>query len=294
MNTLQAIIIAIVEGLTEYLPISSTAHMGFTAALMGMPESEFLKMFQVSIQFGAILSIVVLYWKKFFNFKNFDVNFYIKLACAVVPALVLGKLFDDKIEAVLGNQIAISGMLVFGGIILIFVDKWFKNPKIDDEKEITLKQAIIIGFWQCLAMMPGTSRSAASIIGGMTQGLSRKAAAEFSFFLAVPTMLAVTVYSVFVKTWGENTATPMKGYEMILQDQHHIMLFLIGNVVAFVVALIAVKTFISVLTKYGFKFWGWYRIIIGIILLIYFWNNNPTQVEKDNAASVETTMIEHK
>ena len=293
MNTLQAIIIAIVEGLTEYLPISSTAHMGFTAALMGIPESEFLKMFQVSIQFGAILSIVVLYWKKFFNFQNFDFKFYIKLICAVIPALVLGKLFDDKIEAVLGNQVAISGMLVFGGIILLFVDKWFKNPKIDDEKQITLKQAIIIGFWQCLAMMPGTSRSAASIIGGMTQGLSRKAAAEFSFFLAVPTMLAVTVYSVFVKTWGENTSTPMKGYEMILQDQQHIMLFVIGNVVAFIVALIAVKTFISVLTKYGFKFWGWYRIIIGIILLFYFWNN-PTQVEKDNAASIETTMIQHK
>lgn len=294
MNTLQAIIIAIIEGLTEYLPISSTAHMGFTAALMGMPESEFLKMFQVSIQFGAILSIVVLYWKKFFDFKNFNFNFYIKLACAVVPALILGKLFDDKIEAVLGNQVAISGMLVFGGIILLFVDKWFKNPKINDEKDITLKQAIIIGFWQCLAMMPGTSRSAASIIGGMTQGLSRKAAAEFSFFLAVPTMLAVTVYSVFVKTWGEDTATPMKGYEMILQDQNHIMLFVIGNVVAFIVALIAVKTFIAVLTKYGFKFWGWYRIIIGIILLIYFSYNSPTQAEKDNVASVETTMIQHK
>ncbi|CAM3375658.1 undecaprenyl-diphosphate phosphatase [Empedobacter stercoris] len=293
MNTLQAIIIAIIEGLTEYLPISSTAHMGFTAALMGMPESEFLKMFQVSIQFGAILSIVVLYWKKFFDFKNFNFNFYIKLALAVVPALILGKLFDDKIEAVLGNQIAISGMLVFGGIILLFVDKWFKNPKIDDEKEITIKKAIIIGFWQCLAMMPGTSRSAASIIGGMTQGLTRKAAAEFSFFLAVPTMLAVTVYSIFVKTWGENTANPMKGYEMILQDQHHITLFIIGNVVAFIVALIAVKTFIAVLTKYGFKFWGWYRIIIGIILLIYFWNTTPSQVEKDNAASVETTMIQH-
>ena len=271
MNTLQAIIIAIIEGLTEYLPISSTAHMGFTAALMGMPESEFLKMFQVSIQFGAILSIVVLYWKKFFDFKNFNFNFYIKLACAVIPALILGKLFDDKIEAVLGNQVAISGMLVFGGIILLFVDKWFKNPKINDEKDITLKQAIIIGFWQCLAMMPGTSRSAASIIGGMTQGLSRKAAAEFSFFLAVPTMLAVTVYSIFVKTWGEDTATPMKGYEMILQDQNHIILFIIGNVVAFIVALIAVKTFIAVLTKYGFKFWGWYRIIIGIALLIYFY-----------------------
>ncbi len=294
MNTLQAIIIAIIEGLTEYLPISSTAHMGFTAALMGMPESEFLKMFQVSIQFGAILSIVVLYWKKFFDFKNFNFNFYIKLACAVIPALILGKLFDDKIEAVLGNQVAISGMLVFGGIILLFVDKWFKNPKINDEKDITLKQAIIIGFWQCLAMMPGTSRSAASIIGGMTQGLSRKAAAEFSFFLAVPTMLAVTVYSVFVKTWGEDTATPMRGYEMILQDQNHIMLFVIGNVVAFIVALIAVKTFIAVLTKYGFKFWGWYRIIIGIILLIYFSYNSPTQAKKDNAASVETTMIQHK
>ncbi|MGV0923514.1 undecaprenyl-diphosphate phosphatase [Empedobacter tilapiae] len=294
MNTLQAIIIAIIEGLTEYLPISSTAHMGFTAALMGMPESEFLKMFQVSIQFGAILSIVVLYWKKFFDFKNFNFNFYIKLACAVIPALILGKLFDDKIEAVLGNQVAISGMLVFGGVILLFVDKWFKNPKIDDEKEITLKKAVIIGFWQCLAMMPGTSRSAASIIGGMTQGLTRKAAAEFSFFLAVPTMLAVTVYSIFVKTWGESTANPMKGYEMILQDQNHIMLFVIGNVVAFIVALIAVKTFIAVLTKYGFKFWGWYRIIIGVILLIYFSYNSPTQAEKDNTASIETTMIQHK
>ncbi len=292
MNTLQAIIIAIVEGLTEYLPISSTAHMGFSAALMGMPEDEFLKMFQVSIQFGAILSIVVLYWKKFFDLKNFNFNFYIKLACAVIPALILGKLFDDKIEAVLGNQIAISGMLVFGGVILLFVDKWFKNPRIDDEKDISIKKAVIIGFWQCLAMMPGTSRSAASIIGGMTQGLSRKAAAEFSFFLAVPTMLAVTVYSIFVKTWGENTANPMKGYEMILQDQHHITLFILGNVIAFIVALIAVKTFISVLTKYGFKFWGWYRIIIGILLLIYFTYTNPK--EKDNATSIETTMIQHK
>ncbi|PJR04632.1 undecaprenyl-diphosphate phosphatase [Avrilella dinanensis] len=269
MDLIQAIIIAIIEGLTEYLPISSTAHMGFTAALMGMEESEFLKMFQVSIQFGAILSIVVLYWKKFFDFSN--LSFYIKLVCAVLPALALGYLFDDKIEAVLGNQIAISSVLVLGGIVLLFVDKWFKNPKIHDEKEISIKKAVIIGFWQCLAMMPGTSRSAASIIGGMTQGLSRKAAAEFSFFLAVPTMLAVTVYSIFVKTWGKGTAAEMKGYEMILQDQHHINLFIIGNVVAFVVALIAVKTFIAVLTKYGFKFWGWYRIVIGIILLIYFY-----------------------
>lgn len=270
MDLLKAIIIAIIEGLTEYLPISSTAHMGFTAALMGMEESEFLKMFQVSIQFGAILSIVVLYWRKFFDFKNF--NFYIKLICAVIPALVLGYLFDDKIEAVLGNQIAISSVLVLGGIILLFVDKWFKNPKITDEKEITIKKAIVIGFWQCLAMMPGTSRSAASIIGGMTQGLNRKAAAEFSFFLAVPTMLAVTVYSIFVKTWGEETENAQKGYEMILSSSENIQVFLIGNIVAFVVALIAVKTFIAVLTKYGFKFWGWYRILVGIGLLIYFYS----------------------
>ena len=270
MDTLQAIIIAIIEGLTEYLPISSTAHMGFAASLLGMPESEFLKMFQVSIQFGAILSIVVLYWKKFFDFKNF--NFYLKLAFAVLPALILGYLFDDKIEAVLGNQIAISSVLVLGGIVLLFADNWFKNPTITDEKDISIKRAVIIGFWQCLAMMPGTSRSAASIIGGMTQGLSRRAAAEFSFFLAVPTMLAVTVYSIFVKTWGKGTPTEMKGYEMILQDQNHINLFIIGNIVAFVVALIAVKTFINLLTKYGFKIWGWYRIIIGIGLLIYFYS----------------------
>ncbi|MVZ62781.1 undecaprenyl-diphosphate phosphatase [Sphingobacterium humi] len=270
MNYFEAIIIAIVEGLTEYLPISSTAHMGFTAALMGMEESEYLKMFQVSIQFGAILSIVVLYWRKFFDLKN--LSLYLKLAIAVIPALVLGKLFDDKIEAVLGNQVAISAVLVLGGVILLFVDKWFKNPTITDEKDIPIKKALIIGFWQCLAMMPGTSRSAASIIGGLTQGLSRKAAAEFSFFLAVPTMLAVTVYSIFVKTWGEGTPQAQKGYEMIMASQENIMVFIIGNIVAFIVAMIAVKTFISVLTKYGFKFWGWYRIIIGIVLLFYFWN----------------------
>lgn len=268
MTVIQAIILAIIEGLTEYLPISSTAHMGFTAALMGMEETEYLKMFQVSIQFGAILSIVVLYWKRFFDFSN--LKFYLKLGYAVIPALVLGYLLDDKIEAVLGNQVAISAMLVFGGIILLFVDRWFKNPKILDEKEISNRKAIVIGFWQCLAMMPGTSRSAASIIGGMTQGLSRKAAAEFSFFLAVPTMLAVTVYSIFLKTWGADTDAPQKGYEMILESSENIQIFILGNVIAFIVALVAVKTFINVLTKYGFKFWGWYRIFVGIFLLIYF------------------------
>ncbi|MDO4224856.1 MAG: undecaprenyl-diphosphate phosphatase [Bergeyella zoohelcum] len=269
MDLLKTIIIAIVEGLTEYLPISSTAHMGFTASLMGMQETEFLKMFQVSIQFGAILSVVVAYWRKFFDFTN--LKFYFKLSFAVIPALVLGYLFDDKIEAVLGNQIAISSVLVLGGGILLFADSWFKNPRIEDEKQMPIKTAIIIGFWQCLAMMPGTSRSAASIIGGMTQKLTRKAAAEFSFFLAVPTMLAVTVYSIFVKTWGKGTPNEAKGYEMILSSSENITAFVVGNLVAFVVALIAIKTFISLLNKYGFRPWGWYRIFVGIGLLIYFY-----------------------
>ncbi|MBS1548621.1 MAG: undecaprenyl-diphosphate phosphatase [Bacteroidetes bacterium] len=269
MDFLQAIIIAIVEGLTEFLPISSTAHMGFAANLMGMKETEFLKMFQVSIQFGAILAVVIAYWKKFFDFSN--LQFYIKLAISVIPALVLGKLFDDKIEAVLGNQIAISAVLVIGGIVLLFVDNWFKNPKILDEKELSIPKGLVIGFWQCLAMMPGTSRSAASIIGGMTQGLSRKAAAEFSFFLAVPTMLAVTVYSVFVKTWAEGTPHAAKGYEMLLSSSNNLLLFLVGNLVAFVTAWIAIKSFIAFLNKYGFRPWGVYRIIVGLGLLAYFY-----------------------
>ena len=268
MDLLQSIVLAIIEGLTEFLPISSTAHMGFAANLMGMQETEFLKLFQVSIQFGAILAVVAAYWKKFFDFSN--LKFYYKLAFAVLPALGLGFLFNDKIEALLGNQIAISSMLVLGGIVLLFVDNWFKNPTIHDEKELSIKKAVIIGFWQCLAMMPGTSRSAASIIGGMTQKLTRKAAAEFSFFLAVPTMAAVTIFAVFVKTWGKDTPNPMKGYKMIMADNQHILFFFLGNVIAFVVALIAIKSFISLLNKYGFKPWGWYRIIVGIGLLIYF------------------------
>ena len=188
-----------------------------------------------------------------------------------MPALILGKLFDDKIEAVLGNQKVISIVLIIGGIILIFVDKWFKNPVIDNEKEISVKKAVIIGFWQCLAMMPGTSRSAASIIGGMTQGLSRKAAAEFSFFLAVPTMLAVTVYSLFLKKWGAEGTVQQKGYELIMASDQSFWLFIIGNLVAFIVAMIAVKFFIHILTKFGFKVWGIYRIIVGSVLLYYFW-----------------------
>jgi undecaprenyl-diphosphatase len=264
MDLLQAVIIAVVEGLTEYLPVSSTAHMIFTSSYFGIQEDDFVKLFQVSIQFGAILAVVFLYWRKFFDFSKF--NFYIKLAAAVIPALILGKLFDDKIDAVLGNPIPIAIVLILGGIILLFVDNRFQNPTVVTEEEITIKKAVIIGFWQCLAMMPGTSRSAASIIGGMQQGLTRATAAEFSFFLAVPTMLAVTVYSLFLKTYE---VTQLKGYELLLQGDN-IKLFLIGNVIAFIVAVLAIKLFIEVIKKYGFKPWGYYRIVAGVILLLYF------------------------
>jgi undecaprenyl-diphosphatase len=265
MDFFQAILIAIVEGLTEYLPVSSTAHMIFTSSFFGIQNDDFVKLFQVSIQFGAILAVVFLYWKKFFDFSK--INFYIKLACAVMPALVLGKIFDDKIEAILGSPIPIAIVLILGGFVLLFIDKYFKNPSIYSEEEITIKKAVTIGFWQCLAMMPGTSRSAASIIGGMQQGLTRKTAAEFSFFLAVPTMLAVTAYSVFLKTYE---TTQLKGYELLIQTNNGIKLFLIGNLVAFVVAVIAIKFFIGIINKYGFKPWGYYRIIAGTALLIYF------------------------
>ncbi|AMA50498.1 MULTISPECIES: undecaprenyl-diphosphate phosphatase [Flavobacterium] len=265
MDLLKAIIIAIIEGLTEYLPVSSTAHMIFTSSFFGIQNDDFVKLFQVSIQFGAILAVVFLYWKKFFDFTKF--NFYIKLAAAVVPALILGKLFDDKIEAVLEKPIPIAFVLIVGGIILLFIDRFFQNSQINSEEEISIKKAITIGFWQCLAMMPGTSRSAASIIGGMQQGLSRHVAAEFSFFLAVPTMLAVTCYSVFLKTYEHSQ---MKGYELILQSKDTITMFIIGNIVAFIVAVLAIKLFIGIIKKYGFKPWGWYRIIAGTLLLIYF------------------------
>lgn len=265
MDLIQAILIAIVEGLTEYIPVSSTGHMIFLSSYFGIQEDDFVKLFQVSIQFGAILAVVVLYWKKFFDFSKF--NFYIKLACAVVPALILGYIFDDYIDAVLGNPIPIAIVLIVGGFVLLFIDKYFQNPTVVSEEQITIRKAVTIGFWQCLAMMPGTSRSAASIIGGMQQGLTRQTAAEFSFFLAVPTMLAVTCYSVFLKTYHDSQ---LKGYELLLQNGENLKLFLIGNVIAFIVSIIAIKFFIGVIKKYGFKPWGWYRIVTGSLLLIYF------------------------
>ncbi len=267
MSYLEAFILALIEGLTEFIPVSSTAHMIFASSIQGNEKDEFVKLFQVSIQFGAILAVVWLYWKKFLNFKS--PKFYLKLILAVIPALVLGKLFDDKIEAVFEKPIPIALVLIIGGIVLLFVDNLFKRPKIDSEEKITLPKAIAVGFWQCLAMMPGTSRSAASIIGGMQQGMTRKVAAEFSFFLAVPTMFAVTAYSLFLKDW-KIQGVEKKGIELITADSHNFTLFLYGNIVAFLVAAVAIKFFIGIIQKYGFKVWGIYRIVAGSILLIYF------------------------
>ncbi|WP_294823853.1 undecaprenyl-diphosphate phosphatase [uncultured Flavobacterium sp.] len=264
MDFIHVIIIAIIEGLTEYLPISSTAHMVFASSYYGIQEDDFVKLFQVSIQLGAILAVVALYWKKFFDFTKID--FYMKLALAVIPALLLGKLFDEMIEEVLGNPIPIAIVLIVGGVVLLFIDNYFKNPTVFKEEDITVKKAISIGVWQCLAMMPGTSRAAASIIGGMQQGLTRQAAAEFSFFLAVPTMLAVTTYSIFLKEYG---AAGTKGYELMMEGDN-LKLFGIGSIIAFVVAIVAIKGFIGIIKKYGFKPWGWYRIIAGALLLAYF------------------------
>jgi undecaprenyl-diphosphatase len=273
MDFIQAIILAIIEGLTEFLPVSSTAHMIFTSTVFGIEKDVFVKMFQVSIQFGAILAVVVLYWKKFFDFTNF--KFYVKIGLAVIPALVLGKLFDDKIEAVLEKPLPIAITLIVGGIILLFIHRLFKNTRIDVEQNVSNKSAITIGFWQCLAMMPGTSRSAASIIGGMQQGLTMRMAAEFSFFLAVPTMLAVTSYSIFLKDWDVPVVidtvekiVEMKGYEMLM-EKNYLILFILGNIIAFVVAVLAIKFFIGILKKYGFKMWGWYRIVLGIAFIIF-------------------------
>lgn len=267
MDAIQALLLAIVEGLTEFLPISSTAHMIFTSAYFETQSDEFVKLFQVSIQFGAILSVVVLYWRKFINVRSF--HFYLKLGLAVIPALILGKLFDEPIEAVLEKPQPIALVLIIGGIILVFIDRFFKQLTIDKEEDMSIRKAITIGVWQCLALMPGTSRAAASIIGGMQQGLTRKMAAEFSFFLAVPTMLAVTAYSVFLKDWNYQ-GSEQKGYEMILSSAENTQHFIIGNIIAFVVAMLAIKLFIGLIEKFGFRIWGWYRIIVGLALLIFF------------------------
>jgi undecaprenyl-diphosphatase len=246
LSFLEALILAIVEGITEFLPVSSTGHMIIASAFMGINESSFVKIFEVNIQFGAILSVVVLYWKRFFQ----SLDFYYKLLVAFIPAAVIGFLLGDFIDNLLENVWVVASSLLIGGVILLFVDKWFQSS---NEEKVDYKKALFIGFFQCIAMIPGVSRSAATIIGGMAQGLNRKTAAEFSFFLAVPTMFAASAYKM------------LKGYKEITTDNLDILLF--GNLVAFIVAMLAIKFFISFLTKYGFKVFGWYRIVLGLFLL---------------------------
>jgi undecaprenyl-diphosphatase len=256
MNTVEAIIIAIIEGITEFLPISSTGHMAITSAFMGINTDPFTKLFEIVIQFGAILSVVVLYWKKFFDFKK--ISFYIKLVIAIIPALVFGALLKGHIDEVLEKPLVIALVLLIGGIVLLFVDNWFKQPEVLREEDITNKQALAIGGYQVLAIVfPGLSRSAATIIGGMQQKLSRAAAAEFSFFLAVPTMMAATVKSLY-DVYKDSPEVLNMGNMNIL---------IMGSVIAFIVAILAIKFFIGFLQKNGFRMFGIYRIVIGIILL---------------------------
>lgn len=264
MTLLESIIIAIVEGITEFLPISSTGHMVITSSLLGIQKEEFTKLFEVAIQFGAILAVVVLYSKKFFQFTRWQ--FYAKLIVGVIPALLLGFLFSDKIDEMLESPVTVIVSMIVGGVALLFIDSYFKKPTIESDDQITYGKSFIVGLWQTVAMIPGVSRSAASIIGGMQQKFTRNLAAEFSFFLAVPTMFAATAYSIFLKKWGES-GTVKKGYEIILESRDNTIAFVVGNIVAFVVAILAIRFFINYLKIYGFKVFGWYRIIAGLILL---------------------------
>ncbi|MGL5112671.1 MAG: undecaprenyl-diphosphate phosphatase [Flavobacterium sp.] len=263
MNTIQAIILAVIEGITEFLPVSSTGHMIIASSFFGIAHDDFTKLFTIVIQLGAILSVVILYFKRFF--QSFD--FYFKLLVAFIPAVVLGLLLSDFIDGLLENPVTVALSLLIGGLILLKVDTWFHHTSAEEEKEITYQQAFKIGLFQCLAMIPGVSRSGASIVGGMSQKLSRTSAAEFSFFLAVPTMLG---------------ATAKKCYDyyklgLVLSDDQ-INYLIIGNIVAFVVALLAIKTFIGFLTKNGFKLFGYYRIVAGIILLIIHFFIHPLTI----------------
>ncbi|MHC2992034.1 UDP-diphosphatase [Pontibacter sp. HJ8] len=266
MSEWQAVILAIVEGLTEFLPVSSTGHMIIASALMGINELPITKIFAVNIQFGAILSVVVLYWKRFLT--SFEL--YQKLLLAFIPAAIIGFMLNDVIDAMLGSVFITALMLVVGGVVLLFVDKWFAHA---EENRITYKNAFVIGFFQCIAMIPGVSRSAASIVGGLAQGVNRKAAAEFSFFLAVPTMLAASSYKLIKDLLKLELSDIVKfdlvkiqnSFDVITSDD--LKLLLIGNVVAFIVAMFAIRFFINFLAKYGFKMFGYYRIALGIALL---------------------------
>lgn len=248
MTVFQAIIIAIVEGITEFLPVSSTGHMIIAQSILGIQSTDFVKAFTVNIQFGAILSVIVLYWKRFF--QTWD--FYFRLFVACLP-LIIAYLLEKQIDTMLESVMTVAVALLLGGVLLIFVDRWFDRPD-NSNNRLTYKKALIIGFFQIISVIPGVSRSAATIVGGMSQKLSRKAAAEFSFFLAVPTMFAASALKL------------VGNYKLISAD--NINLLLIGNLVSFLVAMIAIKSFIAFLTRYGFKWFGYYRIAVGLAIII--------------------------
>ena len=280
MDTLQTIIIAIVEGLTEFLPVSSTGHMIIAQNLLGVESTPFVKAFTFIIQFGAILSVVCLYWKRFFQLNHTPApegasaikkllhkyDFYWKLFIAVLPAAVFGLLFSDAIDAMLERVEVVAVTLVLGGVFMLFCDRIFNKGS--EETPFTEKRALMVGLFQCISMIPGVSRSMATIVGGMAQRMTRKAAAEFSFFLAVPTMLGATVYKVY-KLIKEG------GVEIITDN---LTTLIVGNVVAFIVALLAIKFFISFVTKYGFKAFGWYRIIVGALILVLLMTGHSLEI----------------
>jgi undecaprenyl-diphosphatase len=251
----QAVILAIVEGITEFLPVSSTGHMILASTAMGIEREIFTKLFTVAIQFGAILSVLVLYWRRFLQ----TLDFYFKLLVAFIPAAFFGLLLGGWIDALLENAVVVGTMLLVGGVLFLFVDRWFKRAEQSADHTPSYVEAFKIGLFQCIAMIPGVSRSAATIIGGLSQGLNRKSAAEFSFFLAVPTMLGATAKKTFDYY--------QEGISLSAQE---INLLIVGNTVAFFVAMLAIKTFINFLTRHGFKAFGYYRIIAGGIILLLF------------------------
>lgn len=266
MNTLETIIIAIVEGLTEFLPVSSTGHMIIAQSLLGVESTPFVKAFTVIIQFGAILSVICLYWKKFFyptaersgvSYWRAMYDFYARLVVGVLPAVVLGLAFNDFIESNLGNVTLVAVMLIIGGVFMLFCDRIFNKGS--EDTRLTYKRAFTVGLIQCISMIPGVSRSMATIVGGMSQRLTRKAAAEFSFFLAVPTMFGATCLETYKLI--------SHGGGSLLTQGNNLETLLLGSAVAFVVAILAIKFFINYVTKYGFAAFGWYRIIVGIIII---------------------------
>jgi len=264
MGFFEAIVIAIVEGITEFLPVSSTGHMALTASVLGIEKDIFTKLFIENIQFGTIISVIVLYWKKFIDFRHF--SFYLKLFVAFIPAAIIGILFKKHIDQVLESPMFIAVVMFAGGVLLLFVDSWFKNPTLKSDEGLTYKSSLIIGLFQILSVLfPGLSRSAATIVGGMQQKMTRQAAAEFSFFLAVPTLAGAFAKSL----WDTFKDNPQ------VLTSSNINLLIVGNVVGFLVAMVAIKFFISFLTKHGFRLFGWYRIVVGlaIICLLMFGYN---------------------